>query len=57
MEKKKELEQLVCFNRLASRKVLKCSQEIDVLIYQIQLLNREILMEDFYQYQDSKGNY
>ncbi|HEY2419922.1 MAG TPA: aspartyl-phosphate phosphatase Spo0E family protein [Neobacillus sp.] len=39
-EKKKELERLVSINGFTNSKVLRCSQELDVLIYQMQVLTR-----------------
>jgi hypothetical protein len=39
-EKKKELQKLVSLNGFTNSKVLRCSQELDVLIYQMQLGNR-----------------
>jgi len=36
MEKQKELLDLVSLNGLSNKQVLKCSQELDKLIYQIQ---------------------
>ena len=39
-EKKKELEILVSLNGFTNNQVVKCSQELDKLIYNIQILDR-----------------
>lgn len=39
LEMRNKLENLVCLNGLSSPKVLKYSQELDKLIYQLQILD------------------
>nr|WP_263323110.1 aspartyl-phosphate phosphatase Spo0E family protein [Neobacillus sp. Marseille-Q6967] len=41
-KKRKKLLILIEKNGLNDRRVLKCSQELDVLIYQIQLFDRQV---------------
>ncbi|WP_256989292.1 aspartyl-phosphate phosphatase Spo0E family protein [Bacillus sp. EB106-08-02-XG196] len=46
--KRNELLILVEKNGLNDSKVLKCSQELDLLIYQIQLIHREKTRIDYF---------
>ncbi|NHC17733.1 aspartyl-phosphate phosphatase Spo0E family protein [Bacillus sp. MM2020_4] len=57
MEKKNDLASLVCTNGLSSKAVLRCSRELDQLIYQFQLVDHVIQTNNNLQYLGSEENY
>ncbi|WP_423799964.1 aspartyl-phosphate phosphatase Spo0E family protein [Neobacillus sp. SAB-20_R2A] len=56
-ELKNKLESLVYLYGFSSPTVLKCSRELDELIYQIQLLNHVPLNRNGHKNREIEGNY